>query len=175
MVESIFGTGVHALWKPEILWAHLLSDATIALAYYAIPVALGIFLYKRRKAFPYPEILGLFVAFIFLCGTTHLFAIVTIWHPLYEIQGWLKVLTAIVSLMTAIVLAPKLPELIAIPGVQQSLEQAESTMTELQQRNQQLETIYSASIDREDRIIQLKEEVNELMKSLGRDFKYKTE
>lgn len=163
------------LWQPEILWAHLLSDATIAAAYYAIPVTLGIFLYKRRSAIPYPEILGLFVAFIFLCGTTHLFAIATIWYPAYEPQGWLKMLTAIVSLMTALVLIPKLPELIALPGVQQALDKAELSMGELKERNEQLESVYAASMDREGRIIQLKEEVNHLLSELNRDNKYKTE
>lgn len=162
------------LWQPEILWAHLLSDATIAAAYYAIPITLGIFMYKRRSTIPYPEIVGLFVAFIFLCGTTHLFSIATIWYPAYELQGYLKMMTAIVSLLTAIVLAPKLPELIALPGVQQTLEKTEQSMAVLKQRNEQLELLYEASMDREGRILQLKEEINDLMGELGRDSKYKT-
>jgi len=84
-------------------------------------------------------------------------------------------MTAIVSLLTALALIPKLPELIALPGVQQALDQAEASMVELQQRNEQLETIYTASMDREDRVIQLKEEINDLLGELGRNTRYQTE
>ena len=163
------------LWRPEILWTHLLSDATIALAYYAIPLIIGIFMYKRGRTVPYPELLGLFVAFIFLCGTVHLSSVATIWYPVYEPQGWLKMMTAIVSLLTAIALIPRLPELVALPGVQQALDQAKKSMSDLERRNEQLETIYTASMDREHRIIQLKEEINDLLVELGRDNKYQTE
>ncbi len=151
------------------------SEATIGVAYYAIPLLLGIFLVKRRTIIPFPEILGLFVAFIFLCGTTHFFAIFTIWFPAYEVEAWLKVLTAVVSMMTALVLIPRLPELIAMPGVQQAYEQARASLKTLQDRNIQLETIHGVSIDREQRIVELKNEVNSLLRELQRNAKYEIE
>ncbi len=36
------------LWKPELVWLHLLSDLLIAIAYYSIPIALVSFVQKRE-------------------------------------------------------------------------------------------------------------------------------
>lgn len=150
-------------WRRDILWMHVGADLVIAAAYYAIPVVLGIFLSKRRAAIPYPEVLALFCAFIFLCGSTHVFGIIVTWYPQYELQGWLKALTALVSIYTAIVLIPLLPELLSLPDVQKAYRNSQEAMSALQERNQQLQTFYDASVDREERIMSLKEEVNQLL------------
>jgi hypothetical protein len=163
------------LWRPEILWTHVISDAVIAIAYYAIPIVLAIFLMKQKRVIPYPEILGLFVAFIFLCGTTHLVAIYVTWNPLYEQQGWLKALTAIVSLMTAAVLVPKLPHLIALPGVQQALEETKQNLADVEAEKAEMKTVFEAASNREEKMFELKNEVNQLLKELGRDEKYLSE
>ena len=99
------------LWSPEILWMHVISDLIIAIAYYSIPLALAIILY-RRKSFPFKWLVGLFAAFIILCGTTHIVAIVTQWNPIYRFEGLVKLLTAAVSIATAVVLFPILPRLL---------------------------------------------------------------
>ena len=126
------------LWRPDILWTHVLSDLTIAVAYYAIPVILGAFLYKRRESFPYPNILLLFMAFIFLCGTTHLMTIYVTWYPAYEMQGWLKAMTAIVSLATALTLIPILPKLLALPGLLEAYEDSERNAAEAKSLGEKL-------------------------------------
>jgi hypothetical protein len=160
------------LWKPDVLWLHVGSDAVITLAYYMIPVILGIYLYKRRQDVPYPEIFGLFIAFILLCGTTHLMEIVTTWHPAYRLEGWIKAATALVSILTAIVLVPKLPELIALPGIQQAYDQVKEINESLQQQNVQMKSVYELSIGREDRIMELKHEVNKLLQKMDQPLRY---
>jgi hypothetical protein len=160
------------LWRPEILWTHVVADAVIALAYYAIPIVLGIFLLKQKKVIPYPEIIALFVAFIFLCGTTHLVAIYVTWNPLYEQQGWLKALTAIVSLLTAAVLVPKLPALMALPGIQQSLVETKETLQKVQEEKSEMQIVFDNASRREERVFELKTEINELLQELGRSPKY---
>src|SRR6195256_3844229 len=40
--------GICLLWEPELIWLHVTSDALIAAAYFSIPVALSIFVSKRR-------------------------------------------------------------------------------------------------------------------------------
>jgi hypothetical protein len=173
--EGFMPHGHCYLWRPDILWMQVLSDATIGVAYFAIPVLLGVFVLKRRTIIPHPEVLGLFVAFIFLCGTTHFFAIFTIWYPAYDIQAWLKTLTAIVSMMTAVVLLPRLPSLIAMPGVQRAYERVLEDLSSLKERNLQLETIHGVSIDREQRIVELKNEVNRLLEELDRENRYQVD
>lgn len=160
------------LWRPDILWTHIVADITIATAYFAIPVVLAIFLYKRKAAIPYAEILGLFIAFILLCGMTHLMNIYVTWYASYEIQGWLKALTAIVSILTALVLAPKLPELITLPGLKHDYEKNLAALETLEEKQRLSEGLLQHSLNREERILELKNEVNALLKAAGQKEKY---
>ncbi len=160
------------LWRPDILGTHVISDLSIAMAYYAIPAVLAIVLYKRRQNIPYPEVLALFVAFIFLCGTTHLINIYVTWFPAYEIQGWVKALTAVVSVATALTLIPKLPALLNLPGLKQAYEESQQALQLLNEKNQQMETMYANVMERENRLLELKEEVNKLLEAQGETPKY---
>jgi hypothetical protein len=99
------------LWKPEILWLHVLSDLIISIAYFSIPITLLTLIYKRKK-FPLKWLISLFAAFILLCGTTHILGIITQWVPIYVIQGFFKLATAIVSIATAFAIFPILPSLL---------------------------------------------------------------
>ncbi len=96
------------LWRSDILWLHVLSDATIALAYFSIPVTLVYFL-RKRPDIPFRGVFWLFAAFIMLCGITHVFGIVTIWRPLYALDGIIKAMTASTSILTALALIPLVP------------------------------------------------------------------
>jgi hypothetical protein len=73
-------------WRPDILWTHVVSDAVIAFSYFSIPVMLVHFL-RRRPDIPFPSVIGLFAAFIVLCGTGHVLEIWTVWNPVYGLQG----------------------------------------------------------------------------------------
>lgn len=95
-------------WRPDILWTHVLSDGIIALAYFSIPVTLVYFLNKRTD-FPFRGVIALFAAFIILCGTTHILGIITVWKPIYAIDGLVKAATALVSIATALVIIPLVP------------------------------------------------------------------
>ena len=110
--------GMCYLWEPSILWTHVLSDAVIALAYFSIPAALAISSI-RRPDLVYRPVIWSFVAFILLCGATHLFSIWTVWNPLYQVEGLLKAATAAVSFATAVALWPLLPRALAMPSTMQ--------------------------------------------------------
>ncbi|MCB0328259.1 MAG: hypothetical protein KDD70_01310, partial [Bdellovibrionales bacterium] len=126
------------LWQPEILWLHVVSDATIAIAYYSIPVALLYFV-RRRTDLAFNWIFVLFAAFIFACGSTHLLEIWTVWQGSYRIQGVVKLATAIVSVATAIILWPLIPQALRIPS-RKDLEEAYENLEELvQARTKQLD------------------------------------
>jgi len=161
------------LWQPGILWTHVLSDLIITIAYYAIPIILALFLIKRKQIIPFPEIVVLFVAFIFLCGTTHLFSIYVTWYPAYEVEGWLKAMTALVSIITALVLAPKLPQLVAMPGVQQAYEQSQRALRIVEEEKAEMHAIYHVAMDREAKILALKAEVNALLEANNQPAKYR--
>ncbi|MFO1142861.1 MAG: ATP-binding protein [Amaricoccus sp.] len=103
------------LWRPEILWAHVVSDLVIALSYFSIPLAI-LFFALRRKDLVSGWVPYLFVSFIVACGITHLFGIWTLWVPDYGLQAAVKVGTAAVSLTTAVALWPLMPKLLALPS-----------------------------------------------------------
>lgn len=117
------------LWKPGLVWLHLLSDSLTALAYYSIPITLVYFV-RKRVDLPFGWIFLLFSTFIVACGTTHLVAVWTIWHPTYWLSGVIKAITALVSLYTALLLVPLIPKALALP----SPAQLEAANRELQQQ-----------------------------------------
>lgn len=106
------------LWQPTILWLTVVSDVIIFLSYLSIPFALAYFAYKRHDL-KEKKLLILFSVFIFSCGATHLLASINIWVPLYGLTSIVKVITALVSLLTAILLWPLIPVALAIPSPQQ--------------------------------------------------------
>jgi two-component sensor histidine kinase len=105
------------LWQPGLVALHVASDAAIALAYFAIPISLGVFLCKRKDLERQHQALAaLFGLFITACGLTHLASIVVLWFPLYGAEGLLKAVTAVASVATAIVLPFLIPQLLRIPS-----------------------------------------------------------
>jgi diguanylate cyclase (GGDEF)-like protein/PAS domain S-box-containing protein len=107
--------GACYLWLPSILWLHVISDSIIALAYFSIPFALFYFV-RKRTDLAYRWVFVLFGAFICLCGTTHLLSIWTIWHPDYWLDGLIKLATALVSIVTALLIWPLIPKLLRLPS-----------------------------------------------------------
>ncbi|MEH2337637.1 ATP-binding protein [Nostoc sp.] len=103
------------LWQTGLVWLHIISDATIALAYYSIPFLL-IYFISKRKDVPFNGVFLLFGAFIIVCGTGHLMEIWTLWHPDYWIAGVLKALTAIISIYTAFALFFLMPQALTLPS-----------------------------------------------------------
>jgi signal transduction histidine kinase/ActR/RegA family two-component response regulator len=121
------------LWIPSILWMSVISDAIIALAYLTIPITLLYFIRKRRDM-PFDWMFIAFGVFILACGGTHLADIWVIWHPDYWLSVILKAITAVASLVTAIVLVRLVPVALRIP----SPGQLAAVNAELQRANDDL-------------------------------------
>jgi len=107
--------GFCLLWAPGLIVLHAASDAVIGLAYFSIPWALASFV-AQRKDLEYGWVIQLFVAFILACGTTHFMSILTLWSPVYGIEGIIKLITAGLSIATAVILWPLIPKLVALPS-----------------------------------------------------------
>lgn len=63
------------------------------------------------------------------CGTTHLIEIWTLWHPTYWVSGFVKAVTAMISVITAVQLVSLVPQALALPSPAQ-----------IEQANQELQT-----------------------------------
>ncbi|MCU0516801.1 MAG: PAS domain S-box protein [Oscillatoria sp. Prado101] len=119
------------LWEADLVPLHIASDSLIALAYYSIPIALIYFVHKRRDL-PYRWIFLLFGVSLISCGTTHLMEIWTLWHAIYWIAGWLKAFTAFVSLLTAALLVPLIPQMLGLASPAQLEENLRKSQQMLQ-------------------------------------------
>jgi PAS domain S-box-containing protein len=106
-------------WQPGLIWLHASADALTAIAYYSIPAALLLFV-RRRRDLAFRPIFALFATFILACGTTHILDVVTLWYPVYWLDGGVKALTAALSMATAVMLWPLLPQAIALPSPAQA-------------------------------------------------------
>ncbi|MGZ5007907.1 MAG: EAL domain-containing protein, partial [Methylobacter sp.] len=85
-LKNLIPHGYCLSWSPLLLWLSVISDVLITLAYYSIPLTLVYFL-RQRKDLPYPWLLVMFAGFIVACGTTHLLSAITVWIPLYWLDG----------------------------------------------------------------------------------------
>ncbi len=103
------------LWRADVLSLHVVSAALITLAYFSIPFTLLYFV-RQRKALTLQWIFVCFFLFIVACGTTHLMEMVVIWYPLYWGSGGIKVITALASVPTAILLVRLIPQASRLPG-----------------------------------------------------------
>lgn len=158
------------LWQPNLVWLHLLSDAVTALAYYSVAVALIYFRHERQDL-PGRTVLllwGYFLVFA-LCGTTHLFGVVTLWYPIYWVSGLIKALNATWSTYAfTVLLIPLIPVAIDMPSpaqlalTNQALEDSRCRMqvlnVELEQRVQERTTQLEASNRTKDELL-LREQV----------------
>jgi hypothetical protein len=89
----------------------VVSDLAIALAYYSIPPTILYMVRKHRTELPFRWVFVMFAVFIFLCGTTHVVDIITLWYPVYGLQGVIKALTAAASFATALLMFALIPTL----------------------------------------------------------------
>ncbi|MBF0329623.1 MAG: PAS domain-containing protein [Nitrospirae bacterium] len=133
MMNEYMAHGFCFLWEKPLVWLHVISDAITGTSYYAITFALLYFVYKRRDL-PFIKIFVLFGLFILACGTTHLFAIYTIYVPEYWLEGIVKGVTAFVSLLSAIIFIPLIPKAIALPSLTKALEEIKGLNCKLQKQ-----------------------------------------
>lgn len=127
-------------WSPPLGWLHIVSDLLIFLAYFAIPIALAVVMFRRRD-FPFGALLALFVAFILACGATHLIEAIIFYKPIYRVAGLAKAITAVVSVATAIVLIRALPTLLALPGLQKVIDDLRAALAREESTRQELAAV----------------------------------
>ncbi len=138
-IQRLFSTdgfmqhGMCYEWNPAVIWLHVISDSIIALAYYSIPFTLLYFIRKRRDMV-FDWMFVCFAVFIVACGTTHLMEIWNIWYPTYWLSGVIKAITALTSIVTAILLIRLIPQALAIPSPALLRKSNEALQNEIQER-----------------------------------------
>ena len=123
------------LWKPGLVWLHVVSDSLIAAAYFAIPIALICFMRKRRDL-PFRWMFFLFGAFIVSCGATHLMEVWDLWHGNYWLAGAIKAITAALSVPTAVLLVNVVPDAVDLPSAKQWIQANAALEQEVRDRQE---------------------------------------
>ncbi len=131
--DSFLPHGTCISWDMPLLSLYVISDFLIVLAYFSIPIGI-IYFVNKRNDLAFKPVYYLFAAFILACGLTHAMSIITIWFPLYYLAGVIKLITAIVSVTTAVYLVPRLRELVQLPDFNELIKITQQLKKENAQR-----------------------------------------
>ena len=116
---DLFSTGApfSALFNsaPRLIWLYALADSVILLSCFSIPVGFAYFIW-HRKDLQYRWVLLVFGLFILAFGMTHLLPFILLWHPIYRLDVSVKIFTAAISLITAMMVFRILPYALKIPN-----------------------------------------------------------
>jgi hypothetical protein len=97
-------------------WFHFASDMSIFFAYGVLCTLLMIYLF-RQKALPNRSTIWMILLFLLGCGITRLVAAAMLYYPAYRLLLVVKVLTAIVALITVFAVARIFPALLDLEGI----------------------------------------------------------
>ena len=159
-------------WEPGLVWLHVTSDVVTGLAYYVITAAMIYFAVKRRDV-PFIWIFLIFALFIFACGTTHFLAAYTVYRPDYWIEGYVKAITALVSIAAAVVYIPRIPQAIGMPSLVTTLAEVQRLNSELENKKDSLQCIVNVlQYEARDKQDLLDYALNEALKMTSSRFGY---
>ncbi|MEB3280294.1 MAG: PAS domain S-box protein [Lyngbya sp.] len=112
-----------------------LADALVAIEFYALPLAIWYWIYRRKNA-PFQRMLLLLSLLTFFIATTHVVAVGMWWYPFNQFLMLIKIITAAISWPIALQIISGLPQVLAIASPRQ-LEKANLALQrEIQERQQ---------------------------------------
>jgi signal transduction histidine kinase len=149
--QGLLPHGYCIAWSPGLLWTLVSADALIAAAYYSIPLGLFV-LARRRRDLAFHWMFYLFAFFILACGTTHLIGLVSIWVPIYRVDATIKVVTAGLSVLTAMMLWPLIPKVLALPSPRQMAEINHRLEAEVESRRRAEDALRAVNAELEERV-----------------------
>src|SRR5271167_3462597 len=126
------------LGNPGLVWTHVVADALIGIAYFAISITLAYLVYKARRDIPFHWMFLAFGLFILACGTTHFVEVLTMWLPVHVFSAAVKIFTAIVSVMTAVVLPFTVPKILALVQQAKTSEEVTAKLRASEERKEAL-------------------------------------
>jgi two-component system cell cycle sensor histidine kinase/response regulator CckA len=110
------------LGSRRLAWTHAIADVVIGMAYLVISSTLGYLLYRGHRDLPFHGLFVAFALFIIACGSSHLVEAVTVWIPVYVLSATIKVVTAIASIATALILPFVVPDILLLVQTARSSE-----------------------------------------------------
>ena len=96
----------------RLVWTNVLADLVIGISYVIISCTLAMLVRRAGENLPYQSFFWAFGLFIVSCGATHFMEVLTIWKPVYWLSALVKIVTALASAGTAVVLVIAAPEIL---------------------------------------------------------------
>ena len=121
----------------------MISDGLIAISCFCIALLL-VCIVRRRKDLALNWLFLCFAVLIVACGATQLMEIWYTWRPAYWLAGGIKLLAAVASVTTAVVLVRSIPHIVALPSnelLTKANRALEHRTAELMRSNSELERI----------------------------------
>lgn len=172
-------------WTSFHGWLYILSDLFIWLSYFAIPVILASFVYRKHAILPFSTTVILFIGFILACGLTHFLDALIFWWPAYRLSALLKLVTAGVSVGAVFALIRVTPQVLEFRSPEHLEKLVQQRTQELINVNRKLEAeIHQRKLAEEENLrlnrlleerIQEKtvvlQEVNEVLKQTNEELR----
>ncbi|MDQ1557933.1 MAG: hypothetical protein QOD32_993 [Pyrinomonadaceae bacterium] len=129
--RSYLGTG-------SLVLLHFIADLAIALSYVAISITLVYFVRRARRDLSFHPVVLACGLLIVACAGTHFMEVWATYNvPLYWLAGYLKLITAVASVATALVLPPLIPRTLALV---REAKLSGARLAELEQLKRELKT-----------------------------------
>lgn len=168
-----------------LMWFTIFSNALVVLSYALIPLV-AVIVVRKRKDLIFNWVFLLIGLFICMCGITHLIEIITFWNPIYYLQAIWEFLTAVSSFVTFVVLIFVVPKIVKLTSPKQVEEiqnklneeienyknlehellqknlNIDKSIKEISEKNLQLDKLNRFMIGREEKIIELEKELQQL-------------
>jgi len=150
--EQFMPRWVCGKWTPFHGWLYIISDLVIFAAYMAIPFAMVYFIRKRWGDLPFRGVFWLFIAFIALCGTTHLMDAIIFYVPHYRLNALVLVATGIVSVATVVTMIRVMPEALAYKSPLELQQAVDQKTLELKLHVHQLDKMTSSMSRKKEQV-----------------------
>jgi len=98
---------------PKLIWTMVVTNLITFLSYLTIALTLLLLVRRTRRIIVHDWayfVVG-FALFILACGTTHLLEVVTTWKPLFWVDAWTNIVTAVLSAWVAVMLIQRITDI----------------------------------------------------------------
>jgi len=150
VLRHLFDTGLTMMDQPRALTVlHVGADTLIGVAYTFISAVLAYIVFQHRRLIPFDWVVLAFGLFIVACGLTHFMHVLVLLTPVYWLDAYLRGVTAVVSVATAVALPTLIPRVSNLLNVERALiekqEQLEQTNVALQEAVARAEVLAALS------------------------------
>ena len=148
-------------WQQDLVTLHAVSDIVIGVSYLAIAAGiLWVLLHRVHISRTQKALAWLFCAFMVICAAIHTGEVLTLWYPMYGVQGLVKAGGAFFSVVTFAFMLPMLPDIVKLPSAQQVLNANERLRNEMASHTETVRESNAMRVDFENRITELTRGLN---------------